>query len=375
MRQIQQHFQKLNGMFANNKEEFLRLIPKCEQFNSDQIRIIYKALYKASYLHLNQKRKSGEDYIVHPIGAASILANFGLDFQTVSAALLHDTIEDTSYTLAQCEQDFGQTITKIVDGVTKIGNGSEQQTHNKILLSSQEEPRIIAVKIGGDKMHNMYTLDALERKKQIRFATDTMNFDVPITKILGIYQLKDELQDLCLYYLDKEEFLKLEQLRNKLKELYNKYLDKIGTKTQDILSENGIAMDFNYRIKNSGGIYEDLKKGIKLNQIDDLLAIKMVLSEYLMCYQALGAIHQFCTPEDEGVLDFIALPKNNGYKSLNTNVFYKNIKVQARIRTKEMQKTNNLGVFSDLNQDVKERLSDDMRKELTKLSKKRKGEN
>ncbi len=371
MREIETHFTKLNNMFAKDQKEFLKLIPKCEQFDANQIRVIYKALYKAALLHKGQKRKSGEPYIVHPIGAASILANFGLDFETVAAALLHDTIEDTSYTLRDCEKDFGSTITKIVDGVTKMSGGSEEETHEKIILSSQEEPRVIAVKIGGDKMHNMYTLDALSPEKQKRFASGTINFDVPITKILGIYKLKDELQDLCLYYLDKDEFLKLEESRNGLKKMYNKHLEKIGEKTQEILSKEGIAVDYNYRIKNVGAIYEDLKNGCSVDQIDDLLAIKMVLKDRLMCYNALGAIHDFCVPIDTGVQDFIASPKNNGYKSLNTNVLYNNTKVQVRIRTEQMQKTNNLGVFSDLNQDVKENLSDDMRKALTKLSRKK----
>ena len=285
MREIETHFKKLNGMFAKNQEEFLKLIPKCEQFDSNQIKVIYKALYKATKLHEGQKRKSGEDYIVHPIGAASILANFGLDFESVTAALLHDTIEDTSYNLRDCEKDFGTTITKIVDGVTKINDAKEEETQRKIILSSQEEPRIIAVKMGGDKMHNMYTLDALSPEKQKRFANDTLNFDVPITKILGIYQLKDELQNLCLYYLDKDEFIKLEKKRDKLKKLHNKRLENMGTKTQSILSREGVGMDFNYRIKNAGAIYEDIKRGLNINEIDDLLAIKMVLEDYLMCYE------------------------------------------------------------------------------------------
>lgn len=369
MEQTEKYFKKLNSKFAKNHAEFLKLIPTCSQFDSNQIRLIYKALYKATNLHKDQKRKSGEPYITHPIGAASILAVFGLDYETVTAALLHDTIEDTTYTLKDCEEDFGPTIATIVDGVTKIGNDVNNETHEKILKASQEEPRIIAVKVGGDRLHNMITLDSLKPSKQIELATETKEFYVPITKILGIYQLKDELQDLCLYYLNKEAFIKLYETRKKLKLTYNNVIENFGDEVQKELSKVGIAMTYNYRIKNVGAIYEDIESGVGLSRINDLLAIKMVLNDYLMCYETLGAIHSIANPLRNSFQDFIATPKNNGYKSLNTNVIFKDANIQVRIRTKDMQNSNNLGVFSDLNDDIKNKLSSDMRKELCRLSK------
>lgn len=365
------YFEKLGCNFAKNHGEFLKLIPSCPQFNSEQIKLIYKALYKATELHKGQKRKSGEPYITHPIGAASILAQFGLDYLTVVGALLHDVVEDTEYTLGECERDFGTNVTKIVDGVTKIGNDVNDATHEKIIKASKEEPRIIAVKVGGDRLHNMYTLDALKPYKQIELATETKEFYVPITKILGIYQLKDELQDLCQYYLNKEESIKINKIREQMKFKYNDTLEQIGSKTQEILSKSGIAMRYEYRIKNFGSIYEEMENGSNLNDIDDLLAIKMVLNDPLMCYEALGAIHSISKPIKDSFKDFIASPKNNGYRSLNTNVLFKDANIQVRIRTNDMQNTNNLGVFSDLNDDVKNRLSSDMKKELDRLSKKR----
>ena len=365
------YFKGLDKKFAKSNGEFLKLIPTCSQFNSDEIGVIYKALYKATYLHKGQKRKSGEPYITHPIGVASLLANFGLDFETVSAGLLHDTIEDTKYTLADCEKDFGKEITSIVDGVTKIGNDVNEETHDKILTASQVEPRIIAVKAAGDRLHNMYTLDALKPSKQIEIATETKNFYIPIAKILGIYRLKDELQDLCLYYLDKETFLRIYEERNALKLKYNKILDELGAKTQVALSKEGVGMSYSYRIKNVGGIYDE--KNTSSDALSDLLAIKMVLDDDITCYQTLGIVHSLSKPKIGGFKDFIGAPKNNGYKSLNTNVVYKDANIQVRVRTKQMQKTNDLGVFSDLNLDAKKRLSDDMKKELTKLSQKKKG--
>lgn len=365
---VKKYFGLLDNMFAKNIGEFIKLIPTCSQFSKEDVKIIYKALYKATSLHDGQKRKNKDPYITHPISVASLLANLGFDFETVAAALLHDTIEDTNYTLSDCERDFGPAITKIVDGVTKIGNDVNTQTHDKILRATLDDPRIMAVK-AADRLHNMYTLDALSPSKQIEISTETDVFYVPIAKILGIYRLKDELQDLCLYYLNKESFVHIYEQRKNLKLKYNKTLDELGCKTQVSLSKKGIAMSYKYRIKNVGGIYEDLHNNNDI--LSDLLAIKMVLDDNNMCYETLGIVHNISKPLDGGFMDFIGAPKNNGYRSLNTNVLYKDANIQVRIRTDEMQKTNDMGIFSDLNLDVKNRLSKDMKKELDKLSKRK----
>ncbi len=373
MKEPNKYFKKLDKVFAKSNGEFIKLIPNCKQFNSNEIKVIYDALYKATKLHEGQFRKNGKPYIIHPIGVASILASYGMDYQTVTAGLLHDTIEDTSYTLEDCEKDFGTQITKIVDGVTKIGNDINIETHQKILNASKDEPRIIAVKAAGDRLHNMYTLDALPVNKQIEIARETLDFYVPITKILGIYQLKDELQDLCLYYLDKQTFLKIYEERENLKEKYKDILDELASKVQYLLSKNGIGMSYNYRVKNVGGIYEDKNKKF-FDVLSDILAIKMVLDDKYLCYQALGVIHSISNPIKGGFRDYIATPKNNGYSSLNTNVSYDDINIQVRLRTLDMQRTNDIGIFSDLNSDSKQRLSSDMKLELRKLYKKSKGE-
>lgn len=207
MGQPKKYFKELGDQFTSDYSEFLKLIPTCKQFDPNQVAMIYKALHKAILLHEGQKRKSGEPYVNHPISVASVVASYGLDFETVCAALLHDTIEDTSYTLNECEKEFGSNITSLVDGVTKVGKDINDLTHEKILQSTQNDARSIAIK-SSDRLHNMYTLDALPLKKQIEISTETKEFYVPITKILGIYQLKDELQDLCLFYLDNDAFLK-----------------------------------------------------------------------------------------------------------------------------------------------------------------------
>jgi (p)ppGpp synthase/HD superfamily hydrolase len=373
MKEVKEQFKKLGKQFANGHDEYLKLIPDCKQFDNDDIRIIYKALYKATELHKNSvPRKSGEPYINHPIAVSSLLAGYGFDGQTVAAALLHDTVEDTSYTLKDCEEDFGTTITSLVDGVTKIGHDVNKATHEKILKSVNSDVRAYGIK-GGDRLHNMYTLSFLKPSKQIEIASETRDFYIPISRILGIYQLKDELQDLCLYYLDNEAFVDYELKRNELKNKYEKICDDFGTRTQDELSKLGIAMKYNYRIKNVGGIYEDVQNGKKIDQIDDLLAIKMVLNNCDMCYQTLDVVKKLGSPA-ESTFDYIKSPKENGYKSLNTNVVYRDSDIQVRIRTEEMQKTNNLGVFSDLSEDTQKKVNSDMRKSLSKLLKKDKGE-
>lgn len=370
MLDTKKYFSKLDNQFSKDYHEFINLIPNCKQFTSNEIAMIYKALYKAIKLHKGQKRKTGEPYVNHPIAAASILAIYGLDFETVSAALLHDTIEDTNYTLQECEKDFGSVITSLVDGVTKIGMDVNEPTHEKILNSARKDIRSVAVKLG-DRLHNMHTLSALKPAKQIEIATETKDFYVPITRILGIYRLKDELQDLCLFYLDNESFLKYYNLREKLKQEDNKRLNDLGQNAQELLSKIGIGMRFNYRVKNVGGIYEEILNNKDIKDIDDLLAIKMIVNEPIMCYQALGIVNNLSKPIYGGVEDYIASPKSNGYKSLNTNVIYKDANIQTRIRTEDMQKTNDLGVFSDLDTNKQKNVTDQMQKELDKLSKKR----
>lgn len=369
MSDVKKHFEKLGNQFITNKNDYLKLIPGCKQFSEDDVRIIYKALYKAIELHKDSKpRKSGEAYITHPIAVSSVLAGYGLDGMTVASALLHDTVEDTSYTLKDCENDFGTTITTLVDGVTKIGKDVNAATHEKIIKSVDKDVRSIAIKVA-DRLHNMYTLEFLKPSKQIEIATETKEFYVPITKILGIYQLKDELQDLSLYYLNNDLFLRYEKKRNRLKNKYLSACDELGDEVQDALSKSGIAMNYSTRVKNIGAIYEELENGKNINEIDDLLAIKMVLTNPIMCYQALGVVHELGRPVVGKLEDFIALPKENGYRSLNTNIKYKDADIQVRIRTDKMQGTNNLGVFSDLNDDIQKKVNSSMRKSLRKLQK------
>lgn len=368
METIDKYFNGLGNYFSKSCSDFLDLIPKCTQFNVEEIKTIYKALYKAMELHNGQVRKTGEAYINHPIGAASILASYGLDYEVVSAALLHDTIEDTDYTLNDCEKDFGKNIARLVDGATKIGRDVNHYTHKKILDNIKFDARFIAVK-AGDRLHNLYTLEALSKNKQKEIALETKCFYVPIAKILGIYKLKDEFQDLSLYYLNKEEFLKYYELRNFLKEKYSSILQELCKVAQSTLSKSGIAMTYNYRIKNVGGIHDEMINYDDIDKICDLFAIKMVLKDELQCYSAYHAVKYICQ-NSSSITNYIKNPKSNGYRSLNFNTTYKDLDMQVRIRTEDMQKKNDLGVFSNWNENTQDRINTDMKKNLEGFAKK-----
>lgn len=368
MSQTKDYFKGLGEQFANDEYEFLKLIPSYNNYNRNEISMIYKALHKAIELHNGQYRKSGEPYIKHPIGAASILVNYGLDYEVICAALLHDTIEDTNYTLEECAKDFGNTIATLVDGATKIGKDVNRLTKQKILNSIRVDARSIAVK-SADRLHNMYTLEHLKESKQKEIATETKDFYVPIAKTLGIYKLKDEFQDLSLFYLDKEEFLRYYEIKQILKPIYGKKLRDLADQVQRELSKNGIAMEYEHRIKNVGGIYEDINRGTELKKISDLFAIKMVLSDDDLCYESFDTVCKLCKLKDDSYEDFILNPKSNGYRSINFNVTYKDLDAQIRIRTSKMQAKNNLGVFSDWNEETQHKINDELNDELDRLAK------
>ena len=367
MNKINEYFFGLANELNEDYHEFLRIIPSCKQFSYNEISMIYKALDKAIILHDGQFRKNGKPYIIHPIAVASILAEYGFDYETVCAALLHDTIEDTSYTLEECAYDFGNTIATIVDGVTKIGKGVNDITHKKILKSIEIDSRSLAVKCS-DRLHNMYTLNNLSLKKQKEISLETKDFYVPISKILGIYKLKDEFQDLCLYYLDNDEFLKYYYLRKYLKDKYGNLLNELSYDVADELFKRGIPIKYKSRVKNVGGIYEEVQNGLLVDNIDDLLAIKIILKNEDDCYLVLELLKKECKINSR-IYDYIKCPKTNGYKSINTNVLYKDSDIQVRIRTEKMQGKNNLGIFSDWNNNTKDRINKDMIKSLNELVK------
>src|SRR5574344_1205166 len=207
MEPINKYFSDLEHLFSRNYFDFLRFMYS-NNYTQMEIYEVLKAYRKALELHSGVKRVSGEAFITHPLSVAFLLAGYGFDYETVCAALLHDTVEDTSYTLEELRHDFGDTIANLVDGVTKMRNSDfdnkEQgriETHKKIIQSITNDTRIIAIKLA-DRLHNMYTLNYLSDAKKIKIAAETSEFYVPLARYLGIYQMKDELQDLSLFFLN-----------------------------------------------------------------------------------------------------------------------------------------------------------------------------
>lgn len=353
MQNIEKYFKELSVRFNKNYFDFLHLVNVTENYDEDEKQMVLKAYRTASKLHRNQKRKSGEDYIVHPLNVAYILLANGFDYETVCAALLHDTVEDTNYTLDDVEENFNKQIRILVDGVTKLELSNfktkeerRAKTHEKILESIKIDARIILIKLA-DRLHNLYTLGYLKEEKQLMIAQETNDFYVNLARLLGIYQIKDAFQDLALFYLNPDEFIKFDTIRNSYRDTYLSQCKKIGNTTQLLLGKKDINMNYNIKLKNIGGIYHDVSNGVPINEIDDLIAIRMILDNYKDCYHAQLEVRKFCLVDEESINDTLSNPKYNGYRSLNMNITYKDADLQLRIRTGKMQRINELGIVSN----------------------------
>lgn len=373
------YFKELSKKIDHDYFDFLTLIHR--RYSMYQAQMILKAYRFAEERHRNQKRKCGSPYITHPLSVSYILAEVGFDYKTICAALLHDVVEDTPCTLEEIKEVFDEEIAILVDGVTKMKgsdfNSKEESvvaTHKKILNSITKDARIIAIKLS-DRLHNMFTLEYLSERKQKEIANETKDFYINLSRIIGSYQVKDELQDLCLYTLNKEKFLQLYELRQDLKRKYAEEFHYIGGRTKEKLNDHGVKMEYNIKIKNLGAIYDEFLRGNKVSEIDDLLALRMLVESAQDCYKTLGIVHETCNPVDSGFCDYIASPKYNGYKSLNTNVSYNDSNFQVRIRTNDMQKSNELGIVSNWSKDTQQVLIEkcDEMFEANKKELKRKG--
>lgn len=373
------YFKELSKKIEHDYFDFLTLIHR--KYSLYEAQMILKAYRFAEERHHNQKRKCGSPYITHPLSVSYILAEVGFDYKTICAGLLHDVVEDTPCTLEELKEEFDDDIATLVDGVTKMKgsdfNSKEESvvaTHKKILNSITKDARIIAIKLS-DRLHNMFTLEYLSERKQKEIANETKDFYINLARIIGSYQVKDELQDLCLYTLNKEKFLEIYELRQDLKRKYAEEFHYIGRRTKEKLSSINVLMDYNIKIKNSGAIYDESLRGNKTSEIDDLLALRMLVENVHDCYKTLGVVHETCKPVKCGFCDYIASPKYNGYMSLNTNVLYNDSNFQVRIRTNDMQKSNELGIISNWSKETQQVLSEkcDEMFEANKKELKRKG--
>ncbi len=317
-------------------------------------KMIREAYTCASLLHKGQYRQSGEEYIIHPLNVAIILAELHADRDTICAGLLHDVIEDTEATKKYIAYHFNEDIANLVDGVTKLAKmnfSTKEELNNanmrKIITSIREDVRIIIIKLA-DRLHNMRTLQYKSVYKQQENSLETMHLFVPLAYYIGAYRIKSELEDLSLQYLKPNEYCDTLTIQRELEKEKMPILLDMQNEIHNKLNEYNIENDIKIRLKNVYGIYKYLyEQHQKLTNIHDLFSLKIMVNESLDCYKSLGIIHSIYHPVPKRFKDYIAIPKTNLYQSLHTTVFGpNNLLVQNQIRTYEMDMIASFGLPS-----------------------------
>jgi len=329
----------------------LELLLQANQRNYD-LPMIAKAYRLADEAHRGQVRKSGDAYITHPLAVAETLAEFGMDSESIVAAILHDVVEDTDVTLAQIKKEFSPEIAEIVNGVTKLGkipfsSREEQQAENirKMLLAMSADIRVMILKLA-DRLHNMRTLDFKTEQKQRDTALETMELYAPIAHRLGIRQIQEELEDISLSYLDPVAYHEIETLLAMEKEERNSFLNTIKSKTEERLSPTYKNIKIDGRVKSIYGIYLKVyAQSRAFDEIYDIYAIRIIVNTLNECYNVLGEIHDMFRPIPSRFKDYISTPKPNMYQSLHTTVIEKSgIPFEVQIRTWDMHNTAEYGI-------------------------------
>lgn len=338
-----------------DQQEILKQVEAMYPESLDQIS---HALDFAVKAHGNQLRNSGEPYMIHPIEVMLILADLHMDAPTIMAGLLHDTIEDTSITLDDLKLEFGPTVAKLVDGVSKLkhakeksrsGNRalSEVQSENlrKMFLAMVDDIRVIIIKLA-DRLHNMRTLQYLPEDRQKRMAQETLDVYAPLANRLGIWQLKWQLEDLAFRYLDNEAYHRIAQLLSEKREERSQYLEQVIDILRKRLAAEGIHARITGRPKHLYSIYHKmLEKNRDFDQIYDVRGVRIIVDEVQTCYHILGIVHSLWRPIPGEFDDYIASPKDNLYQSLHTAVVALQGKpLEVQIRTEEMHQIAEYGI-------------------------------
>lgn len=321
--------------------------------SKDELRVITDAYQFAFLKHNGQKRLTGVDYIKHTLNVAYILSTINADYETIAAALLHDTIAVANVKLNEIKELFGSNIADLVSGVTKINrlnyNGDNESTianYRKIFVGLTKDVRVIIIKLA-DRLHNMRTMYVLSEKKQKETSNETLAILTPIAHRLGMNKIKGELEDLSLRYSKPDAYFSIVERLNKTVTERNKFVEDMIHSVSDLLNNNGIKHEIKGRAKSIYSIYKKLDKGKKFSDIYDLLALRVFVNKVEECYQAMGLIHSVYKPVPKRYKDYIAMPKNNGYQSLHTTVFGNDGNFfEIQIRTYEMDKVAEHGVAS-----------------------------
>ena len=348
------------------KAQDIKSIEEAEQllykYHSNYTPLFTTALSLSKKAHLTQTRKSGEPYIIHPILVATITALISNDETMVIAALLHDVVEDTDYTIENISKIFGYDIAFLVEGLTKIEEIRDEElipsssnkklitsalTFRKMLVSSIKDIRILVVKLC-DRLHNMTTLEALSRDKQLRIAEETMVVYAPIAHRLGISQLKNRLEDLSFYYIYPDAYNNIDDYIERNSQNLHLKLNIFLTKIKQLMKENGFdegSFEVFGRVKHYYSMYQKMqRKGIGIDEILDLIAIRILVNDDIDCYKVLGSLHLNFKPIISRFKDYITLPKENGYSTIHTTLFNDDGIVETQIRTFDMHKTAEYGI-------------------------------
>ena len=352
------------------KKEFLSKIKKYNP-NYDT-ELIGRAFDIADEMHRNQLRKSGEEYLIHPVAVAEILAQLGMDQETIAAGLLHDVIEDTPYTMEDMKKEFGEEVTELVDGVTKLSalkfeSKEERQAENlrKMFLAMSKDIRVLIIKLA-DWLHNLRTINYMTHEKIIEKCQEMLDIYAPLAARLGIYSMKMELEDIALKFLEPNAYYDLAEQVSERKGERESAINKVVEKISKSLDEIGIEHETYGRSKHFYSIYKKMKYQHKsLDEIFDLMAVRIIVKTVRDCYAVLGLVHTMWTPIPGRFKDYIAMPKPNMYQSLHTTVIGDSGRpFEIQIRTQEMHRIAEYGIAAHWK--YKEGITDD--KEEVKLS-------
>ena len=343
----------MDDAIRNCDQKCERILERYKQYSGDDdVEMIRRAYELAKKAHAPQKRATGEPYLVHPVATAEVLLELRVDKETLSAAFLHDVVEDTEVTLKEIEEEFGDTVAALVDGVTKLGSinytsQEEMQAQNfrKMFLAMARDIRVVLIKLA-DRLHNMRTMKYKRPEKQKEKAQEALDIYAPLAHRLGIYKLKWELEDLSLRYIDPDAYYELVGAISQKRSEREKFLESIVVNLHQKVAEMGIEAEIEGRPKHFYSIYRKMKKQQKsLEEIYDLFACRVIVPTVGDCYAVLGLVHELYTPMPGRFKDYIAMPKPNMYQSLHTTVLgRKGVPFEVQIRTHEMHRIAEYGI-------------------------------
>jgi GTP pyrophosphokinase len=348
------------GITAKTEEltqaRFQALLSTVRTFRpADDLSIIERAYKFSLEHHRGQTRASGEPYLVHPLEVAQVLAEMKLDSSAIAAGLLHDAVEDTPATTEQIRTQFGEQVAHIVEGVTKIdkiqlasASKEERQAENvrKMMLAMVDDIRVVLIKLA-DRLHNMRTLEHLPPERQQQIARETLDIYAPIAHRLGMGKVRGELEDLAFRYVDPISYQQLAETVEERRVKGEAFLERTVALIRAKLAENGVdPVRIDWRIKRLYSVWQKLKRQrIGVDQVYDLLAVRIITRSVKDCYSALGAIHSLWRPVPGRIKDFIAMPRPNLYQSLHTTVMTEaGMQFEVQIRTEEMHKLAEEGI-------------------------------